>query len=251
MIIIKSDSDIRQMRKAGAITAAALSAAGKAIKEGMSTKELDCIVEDAIRSKGAIPSFKGYGGFPGSACISLNNVVIHGIPSKDIIIRNGDIVSVDVGAMINGFHGDSAFTFKVGEISDNAKLLLETTNQALYNAQQVMKSGVRLGDIGYAVQSHCEAKGFSVVRDFVGHGIGRDLHEDPSVPNYGKAGHGMRLTKGATVAVEPMINEGTHKVFIDSNDGWTVTTADGKLSAHYEHTFYIDETCAHILTVED
>ncbi|MBQ8605459.1 MAG: type I methionyl aminopeptidase [Clostridia bacterium] len=251
MIIIKSDSDIRCMRRAGAITAAALAAAGAAIKPGMSTKELDCVVEDAIRSKGAIPSFKGYGGFPGSACISINNVVIHGIPSKDIIIKEGDIVSVDVGAFIDGFHGDSAFTFPVGDIADNAKLLLKTTNEALYKAHDIMKAGVRLGDIGNAVQSHCEAQGFSVVRDFVGHGIGRDLHEDPSVQNYGKAGHGMRLPKGSTVAVEPMINEGTYKVFIDSKDGWTVTTADGKLSAHFEHTFYIDDGCAHILTVQD
>ena len=251
MIIIKSDSDIRCMRRAGAITAAALAAAGAAIRPGMSTKELDCIVEDAIRSRGAIPSFKGYGGFPGSACISLNNVVIHGIPRDDIIIKNGDIVSVDVGALIDGFHGDSAFTFKVGEVPENADLLLKTTQESLYKAHSVMKAGVRLGDIGFAVASHCEAQGFSVVRDFVGHGIGRNLHEDPSVPNYGKPGHGMRLAKGATVAVEPMINEGTHKVFIDSQDGWTVTTADGKLSAHFEHTFYIDDNCAHILTVED
>ena len=251
MIIIKSDSDIRLMRKAGSITAFALEMAGKSIKPGMSTKELDCVVEDAIRSKGAIPSFKGYGGFPGSACISLNNVVIHGIPRNDIIIKSGDIVSVDVGAYIGGFHGDSAFTFKVGEVASNAENLLKITNESLYKAQAVMKAGCRLGDIGYAVQSHCEAAGFSVVRDFVGHGIGRDLHEDPSVPNYGKPGHGMRLLKGATVAVEPMINEGTHKVFIDSKDGWTVTTADGKLSAHFEHTFYIDDECAHILTVQD
>lgn len=251
MIIIKSDSDIRLMRKSGAITAAALAAVGREIKPGMSTKDLDCIVEDVIRSKGAIPSFKGYGGFPASACISPNNIVIHGIPSKDCIIKAGDIVSVDVGSYLNGFHSDSAFTFRVGEISDNAKRLLDTTNESLYKAQAVLKDGVRLGDIGNAVQTHCEAQGFSVVRDFVGHGIGRDLHEDPSVPNYGKAGHGMRLFKGSTVAIEPMINEGTNKVFIDSKDGWTVTTADGKLSAHFEHTFYIDETCAHILTVED
>ena len=251
MIIIKSDSDIRLMRKAGSITAAALNKAGSVIKAGMSTKELDLIIEDCIRSKGAVPSFKGYGGFPASACISINNVVIHGIPRNDIIIRDGDIVSVDVGAYINGFHGDSAYTFMVGDVKDNAKLLCDTTKESLYKAQAVMKAGVRLGDIGNAVASHCEAQGFSVVRDFVGHGIGRDLHEDPSVANYGKAGHGMRLPKGATIACEPMINEGTHKVLIDAKDGWTVTTQDGKLSAHYEHTFYIDNDCAHILTVEE
>lgn len=251
MIIIKSDSDIRLMRKSGAITAGALRTAGEAIKAGMSTKELDCIVEDYIRSKGAIPSFKGYGGFPGSACISINNVVIHGIPRKDIIIRDGDIVSIDVGAYIGGFHGDSAYTFGVGNVPDNALKLMEVTKTSLEMAHSVMKAGVRLGDIGSTVQNYCESFGFSVVRDFVGHGVGRDLHEDPSVPNYGKSGHGMRLPKGATVAVEPMINEGTEKVHIDRLDGWTVTTADGKLSAHFEHTFYIDDSCAHILTVED
>lgn len=251
MIIIKSDSDIRLMRKAGSITAGALAAAGKAIKAGMSTYELDKVVEDYIRSHGAIPSFKGYGGFPASACISINDEVIHGIPSKDRIIKNGDIVSVDVGAFINGFHGDSAYTFAVGEVSPNAQKLLDATKKSLELAHAVMKAEVRLGDIGSTIQNHCEAQGFSVVRDFVGHGIGRELHEDPSVQNFGKAGHGLRLPKGTTVAVEPMINEGTHKVVIDKLDGWTVTTLDGKLSAHFEHTFYIDSDCAHILTVQE
>ncbi len=251
MIIIKSDSDIRLMRKAGSITAGALAAAGENIRVGMSTYELDSIVEDYIRSRGAVPSFKGYGGFPGSACISINNVVIHGIPRKDIIIKNGDIVSVDVGAYIGGFHGDSAYTFAVGDVPENALKLLDVTKTSLEKAHAVMKAGVRLGDIGSEIQNYCESFGYGVVRDFVGHGVGRDLHEDPSVANFGKAGHGMRLPKGATVAVEPMINEGTPKVYIDSIDGWTVTTADGKLSAHFEHTFYIDDTCAHILTVQE
>ncbi len=251
MIIIKSDSDIRLMRKAGSITAGALAAAGKAIKAGMSTYELDKIVEDYIRLHGAIPSFKGYGGFPASACISVNDVVIHGIPSKDKIIQNGDIVSVDVGAFINGFHGDSAYTFAVGDVAPNALKLMDATKTSLELAHGIMKADVRLGDIGSTIQNHCEAAGFSVVRDFVGHGVGRELHEDPSVQNFGKAGHGLRLPKGTTVAVEPMINEGTHKVVIDKRDGWTVTTLDGKLSAHYEHTFYIDNDCAHILTVQE
>ena len=251
MIIIKSDSDIRLMRKAGSITAGALAAAGKAIKAGMSTYELDKIVEDYIRSHGAIPSFKGYGGFPASACISVNDVVIHGIPSKDKIIKDGDIVSVDVGAYINGFHGDSAYTFAVGEVAPNALKLMDATKTSLELAHGIMKADVRLGDIGSTIQNHCESQGFSVVRDFVGHGVGRELHEDPSVQNFGKAGHGLRLPKGTTVAVEPMINEGTHKVVIDKRDGWTVTTLDGKLSAHYEHTFYIDNDCAHILTVQE
>lgn len=251
MIIIKSDSDIRLMRKAGSITAGALATAGKSIKAGMSTKELDAIVEDYIRSHGAVPSFKGYGGFPASACISPNNVVIHGIPSKDTIIKDGDIISVDVGAYINGFHGDSAATFAVGNVKPNALKLMDVTKTSLENVYKILKAGVRLGDIGHTVQSYCESNGFSVVRDFVGHGVGRDLHEDPSVANFGKAGHGLRLPKGATVAIEPMINEGTHNVLIDRHDGWTVTTADGKLSAHFEHTFYIDDDCAHILTVQE
>jgi len=251
MIIIKSDSDFRLMRRAGAITAGALRTAGASIKAGMTTLELDKIVEDYIRSHGAVPSFKGYGGFPGSACISKNNVVIHGIPSNKVVINEGDIISVDVGAYINGFHGDSAATFAVGTVSPNAKKLMDVTKTSLEKAHSIMKAGIRLGDIGGTIQNYCEEHGFSVVRDFVGHGVGRDLHEDPSVPNYGKLGHGLRLPKGATIAVEPMINEGTPRVFIDSKDGWTVTTADGKLSAHFEHTFFIDDDCAHILTIED
>lgn len=251
MIIIKSDSDIRCMRRAGEITGLTLKAAKQALHAGMSTKDLDEVIEDFIRSHGARPSFKGYGGFPGSACISVNNVVIHGIPSKKIIIKNGDIVSVDVGAYIDGFHGDSAATFGVGDVSDDARQLMEVTKTSLERASALMKAGVRLGDIGNAVQSYCESFGYGVVRDFVGHGVGRDLHEDPSVPNYGKAGHGLRLPKGATVAVEPMINAGTARVIIDKKDGWTVTTADGKLSAHFEHTYYIDDECAHALTLVD
>ena len=251
MIIIKSDSDIRKMRVAGEITGMALLTAKKAVRAGMSTKELDGIIEDYIRSRGATPSFKGYGGFTGSACISINEVVIHGIPSDKIIIKDGDIVSIDVGAYINGFHGDSAVTVGVGTVSENARRLMEVTETSLYKASELMKAGVRLGDIGNAVQSYCESFGYGVVRDFVGHGVGRDLHEDPSVPNYGRAGHGMRLPKGATVAVEPMITEGTASVVVNRHDGWTVTTADGKLAAHFEHTFYIDETQAQILTKVD
>ena len=251
MIIIKSDSDIRLMRRAGEITAMTLNMAKKAVKPGMSTKELDGMIEDFIRSHGAIPSFKGYGGFPGSACISVNNVVIHGIPSKKVIIKDGDIVSIDVGAYIGGFHGDTAATVGVGNVPENALRLMEVTKTSLEKAAQIMRAGVRLGDIGSTVQSYCESFGYGVVRDFVGHGVGRDMHEDPSVPNYGKPGHGLRLPKGATVAVEPMKNEGTPDVVISKRDGWTVTTADGKLSAHFEHTFYIDDTQAHILTKAD
>jgi methionyl aminopeptidase len=248
MMIIKSDSEIRLMRKAGAIAAGALQAAGQAIRPGMSTKELDRIVESYIRSHGARPSFKGYGGFPASACISINQVVIHGIPSEQIILQDGDIVSVDVGAYINGFHGDTANTFPVGNVSPEAMQLIEVTRESLRQVEKLLKSGVRLGDIGHCVESYVQQFGYSPVKEFVGHGVGRALHEDPSVPNYGRAGHGLRMPKGATVAIEPMINQGTDRVLVSKEDGWTVTTADGKLSAHYEHTFFIDEDCGHILT---
>ena len=251
MMIIKSDSDIRLMRKAGAIAGGALRAAGEAIQAGMTTKELNKIVDSYIRSHGAIPSFKGYGGFPASACISLNNVVIHGIPSDKIILKEGDIVSVDVGAYIGGFHGDTANTFPVGNISPEAMKLIEVTRASLEEAHKLLKGGVRLGDIGSCIDSYVQQFGYSTVKDFVGHGIGRALHEDPNIPNFGRAGHGLRLPKGATVAIEPMINEGTDRVIVSNEDGWTVTTADSKLSAHYEHTFYIDETCGHILTLPD
>jgi methionyl aminopeptidase len=251
MMIIKSDSDIRLMRKAGQIAGGALRAAGEAITPGMNTAELNKIVESFIRSKGAIPSFKGYGGFPAGACISVNNVVIHGIPSAQIVLKEGDIVSVDVGAYIGGFHGDTANTFPVGNISPAAMQLIEVTRASLEEAMKVLKSGVRLGDIGSAIDSYVTGFGYSTVKDFVGHGIGRALHEDPNVPNFGRAGHGLRLPKGATVAIEPMINEGTDRVIVSNEDGWTVTTADGKLSAHYEHTFFIDEAGYRILTLPD
>ncbi len=248
MMILKSDSDIRLMRKAGAIAAGALQAAGDAIAPGMTTKELDRIVESYIRSHGAIPSFKGYGGFPASACISINHVVIHGIPSDKIVIQDGDIVSVDVGAYIGGFHGDNANTFPVGQVAPEGLKLIEVTRESLHQAERLLKANVRLGDIGNAIESYVTQFGYTPVKDFVGHGIGRALHEDPNVPNFGRAGHGLRLPKGATVAIEPMINMGTDRVIISNADGWTVTTADGKLSAHYENTYYIDENCAHILT---
>ena len=250
MMILKSDSDIRLMRKAGSISAGALQAAGAAVRPGISTKELDRIVESYIRSHGAIPSFKGYGGFPASACISVNNVVIHGIPSDKTILKEGDIVSVDVGAYIGGFHGDNANTFPVGNVSSEAMQLIEVTRESLHRVEEILKGGVRLGDIGHCVESYVQQFGYSPVKDFVGHGIGRALHEDPNVPNYGRAGHGLRPPKGATVAIEPMINQGTDRVIVSQEDGWTVTTADGKLSAHYEHTFFIDGDRGYILTRE-
>lgn len=248
MMIIKSDSEIRQMRKAGSIAAGALAAGGNAVCPGISTKELDRIIESYIRSHGAVPSFKGYGGFPASACISINQVVIHGIPDAGILVQEGDIVSIDVGAYIGGFHGDTANTFFAGDVSPEARQLVEVTRKSLERAHAILHSGVRLGDIGHCIESYVQQYGYAPVKDFVGHGVGRALHEDPNVPNFGRAGHGLRLPKGATVAIEPMINEGTDEVLVSREDGWTVTTADGKLSAHYEHTFYIDETCGHILT---
>ncbi len=248
MLILKSETDTRKMRLAGKIAGRALLAAKAAISPGISTWELDKVIEDYIRSHDAIPSFKGYGGFPGSACISVNNVVIHGIPSKQILLQEGDIVSVDVGAYIDGFHGDTAKTFAVGNISDEARKLMEVTEESLKKAALLLKEGVRLGDIGNAVDSYVTSFGYSTVKDFVGHGIGRALHEDPSVPNFGRAGRGMRLMKGTTIAIEPMINAGVENVIVDKKDGWTVRTADGKLSAHFEHTFYIDTDGFVILT---
>lgn len=248
MLILKTETDAQKMRRAGKIAGGALMAAKAAIAPGISTWELDKLIDSYIRSHGAKPSFKGYGGFPGSACISINNVVIHGIPSKSILLKEGDIVSVDVGAYIDGFHGDTAKTFGVGAVSAEAAKLMEVTEQSLVEAMKVLKEGVRLGDIGHAVDSYVTSFGYSTVKDFVGHGVGRALHEDPSVPNFGRAGRGLRLMKGTTVAIEPMVNAGVDQVIVDNHDGWTVRTADGKLSAHFEHTFYIDTDGFVILT---
>lgn len=237
------------MRKAGIITAGALGAAEKALRPGMTTKELDTAVRKYITSHGAKPSFLGYGGFAGSACISINDVVIHGIPGPQII-KEGDIVSVDVGAYIDGFHGDSCKTFAVGEISEEAKALMRSTEESLYLAIKMVKPGVRIGDLGAAIQKYNEDNGYSVVRDFCGHGVGHDLHEDPEVPNYGKAGHGPRLRPGMVIAIEPMINMGEPGVKI-LDDGWTTKTVDGKLSAHFEHTVAVTETGCIILTAPE
>lgn len=249
MISVKSPKEIEKMRKAGLITGGALVAAGEAIHAGMTTKELDTVVRKYITSHGAKPSFLGYGGFPGSACISINDVVIHGTPGPQVI-KDGDIVSVDVGAYIGGFHGDSCKTFAVGEVSEEAKALMKSTEESLYLAISMVKPGVRLGDLGAAIQKYNEDNGYGVVREFVGHGVGRDLHEDPEVPNFGKAGHGVRLQAGMVIAIEPMITEGSPKVKV-MGDGWTTKTADGKLSAHFEHTIAVTETGCMILTKPD
>ena len=238
------------MREAGRITGNALKTAGRAIEPGMSTRELDLVIRRYIEGEGARPSFLGLYGFKGSACISINNQVIHGIPSKDVIIRSGDIVSVDVGAYINGYHGDSAYTFACGDITPEAQRLLDTTRESLYLGIKQAVGGNRIGDIGHAVQKYVEARGYSVVREYTGHGVGASVHEDPSVPNYGTPHRGYRLEEGMVIAIEPMINAGTPAVR-QLSDGWTVVTADGKLSAHFEHTVAITADGPVILTMPD
>lgn len=250
MIIVKSSEDLKKLKKACIVSANVLKYAGEQINAGMSTYELDKLIHDYITAHGGKPSFLGMYGFPASACISVNDEVIHGIPSKQTIIRSGDIVSVDVGAYINGFHGDNAFTFPVGAVSPTAEKLLRVTNECLSLGIAAAQPGNRIGDIGHAVQKHAEDNGFSVVREYVGHGVGRDLHEEPEVPNYGKPGRGARLVPGMTIAIEPMINEGTAKVKVMSND-WTVKTVDGGLSAHFENTVAITADGPVILTMAD
>ena len=238
MIQVKNSEQIALMKVAGRITGEAILAAAEHIKEGVSTLELDNIIRHYIEKSGAKPSFLGYGGFPGSACISVNEEIIHGIPRANKILREGDIVKLDVGACYKGFHGDSANTFGVGNISDEAKRLIETTKESFFKGAAKAVAGNRIGDIGSAVYNHAVLNGYGVVKRYVGHGVGHDLHEDPEVPNFGTAGRGARLFPGMTIAIEPMINEGTFEVK-EKNDGWTVVTADGKLSAHYEHTVLI------------
>ena len=235
MINIKTPDQIKKMTVAGRITGEALALAGEMVREGVTTKQLDEKIRHHIEKCGAKPSFLGYGGFPASACISVNNEVIHGIPGSRVL-KEGDIVKIDVGAYIGGFHGDSANTFTVGHVSDEAQRLIDVTRESFYRGIEAAgKEGARLGDIGYAIQSYVEANGFSVVKKYVGHGVGHDLHEDPNVPNFGTAGRGVRLCRGMVFAVEPMVNVGGFEV-VERPDKWTVVTKDGSLSAHYEHT---------------
>ena len=250
MIVLKTSRELSIMRKAGQISQKALRLAGEAVEPGVSTWELDKIVRQYIESMGATPSFLHYNGFPASACISVNNVVIHGIPSKSTILKRGDIVGIDVGACYQGFHGDNARTFPCGEVSEEAKALLEATEQGLYRGIEQARPGNRLGDIGHAVQEYVGARNYSVVREFVGHGVGAKLHEDPSVPNYGTPGRGVRLLPGMTIAIEPMVNQGKAPVRI-LDDGWTTVTRDGSLSAHFEHTVAITADGPVILTSLD
>lgn len=249
MIRVKSTGELEQMRTAGRITAIARKAAADAVRPGVTTGEIDRVVRRTIEGFGAKPSFLGYGGFPGSACISVNDEVIHGIPGKRVL-KVGDIVKIDVGAFIGGFHGDCACTVPCGEIDPEAQRLIEVTRQSFYEGIRFAHEGNRVSDISHAVQVYCEEHGFSVVRKFVGHGVGVELHESPEVPNFGKPGHGLRLHKGMTLAIEPMVNQGVYDVRI-LPDGWTVKTRDGKLSAHYENTIAVTDGEPEILTSID
>ena len=247
MIAIKNSRELAAMREACIISARALKLGGEAVEPGVTTEEIDRLIRRYIESQGAKPSFLGYGGFPASACISVNETVIHGIPDKRVI-KAGDIVSIDVGAYFNGFHGDNAATFGAGDVSPEAQALMAATKESLYEGISAAQAGNRIGDIGSAVQRYVEMRGYSVVRQFVGHGVGTNLHEDPSVPNFGTPGRGPRLLPGMTLAIEPMINAGGPDVRI-LKDGWTTVTTDGKLSAHFEHTVAITKDGPVILTM--
>ncbi len=249
MIVLKTNRELSLMREACRISAGALRVAGEAVQPGVTTEEIDRIAYEYIIKQGAKPNFLNYNGFPATACISINDEVIHGIPSKKRVIKEGDIVSIDLGAVLDGYNGDNAATFAAGKISPEAERLINTTKESLYKGIEAAVAGGRLGDISSAVQSYCEARGFSVVRDFVGHGIGTKLHEDPAVPNYGTPGRGVRLLPGMTLAIEPMINMGGYEVR-QLSDGWTIKTKDGGLSAHFEHTVAITTDGPKILTVE-
>ena len=247
MIELKSAKDLDRMKKACEISAQAIKVAQSVLEVGVSTAYVDDKVREYIVSQGARPTFLGYGGFPKSACISVNEELIHGIPSNHKIIKDGDIVSIDVGAFIDGFTGDNAATFAVGNVSEEAKRLLSVTKESLLRAVASAQPGNRIGDIGFAVQSYVESCGFSVVKEYVGHGVGRKLHEDPEVPNFGRAGHGARLVPGMTIAIEPMVNVGGPEVEVLAND-WTVVTKDRQLSAHFEYSIAITENGPIVLT---
>ena len=248
MVVLKTSRELGIMKEACSIAAGALQTVGNAVEAGVTTAELDALAEKYIRSRGGVPNFKNYHGFPATACISINNEVIHGIPSKSRKICAGDIVSVDLGAKFQGYHGDNAATFACGDVSEEAKRLMSVTRDALYEGIKAARAGSRIGDIGFAVQRTVEAAGFSVVRQYVGHGIGTQLHEAPEVPNFGTQGRGIRLLPGMTLAIEPMVNAGGFDVKV-LPDGWTVETKDGSLSAHFEHTVVITPDGPKIMTL--
>ena len=247
MIVLKTTRELSLMKEACVIAAGALKAAGEAVEPGVSTEEINRIAHNFITKSGAIPTFKGYSGYPAATCISINDEVIHGIPSKKRIIKAGDIVSIDVGATFNGYVGDNAATFAAGDISPEAQRLCDTTRESLYEGIKAAVAGGRIGDIGSTIQRYCEERGFSVVREFTGHGVGKQMHEDPSVPNFGTPGRGVRLLPGMTIAIEPMINMGGAGIR-QLPDGWTIKTKDGSLSAHFEHTIAITADGPVILT---
>lgn len=248
MIVLKTGRELNIMKEACRISAGALQTAGKAVEPGVTTAEINKLAEDYIRSQGGEPNFLNYEGYPATACISINNEVIHGIPTVKRKLKAGDIVSIDLGAKFQGYHGDNAATFACGDVSPAAKRLMETTKESLYEGIAAAVSGGRIGDISSAIQSYVEARGYSVVKKFVGHGIGTHLHEPPEVPNFGTKGRGIRLLPGMTLAIEPMVNEGKSDVKI-LPDGWTVLTGDGSLSAHFEHTIVITPDGPKILTL--
>lgn len=248
MVVLKTGRELAIMKEACRISAGALKLIGQAVEPGVTTGELDRLAEEYILKQGAKPNFKNYEGYPATACISINNEVIHGIPSNKRVIRAGDIVSVDLGAEFQGYHGDNAATFAAGDISAEAKRLIDTTRESLYEGIQMARAGGRIGDIGSAVQRYVETRGYSVVRDFVGHGVGTSLHEAPEVPNFGVPNRGIRLLPGMTLAIEPMVNIGRPDVKV-LPDGWTVLTKDGSLSAHFEHTVAITPDGPQIMTV--
>lgn len=250
MVIIKSEREIEIMREAGRIAAKAQREVASSIRPGISTAELDRIAENAIREEGAVPAFKGYGGFPATICASVNEVVIHGIPGKKKILKEGDIISIDTGAVYKGYYSDCARTHPVGCVSSEDMKLIAATKEAFYRGAGTVKPGVHLSSISHAVQEYAEGCGYGVVRDFTGHGVGKTLHEDPRIPNYGKEGKGIILRKGMTLAIEPMLTAGSYAVKVLS-DGWTTVTVDGKNAAHYENTIVVTENGYEILTAEE
>jgi len=250
MIVCRSAAELEQMREAGRLVGEVLTELAAAVTPGVSTADLDELAEKRIRQAGATPAFKGYHGYPATICASINDEVIHGIPSGRRVLNEGDIISIDVGASLDGYFGDSALTLPVGQISESAAALLRVTEEALYKAIDEAKAGKRVSDIGHAVQKHVEAYGFSVVREFVGHGIGQRMHEEPQIPNYGEPGHGPRLAEGMVLAIEPMVNAGTAAVKVLA-DGWTAVTRDKSLSAHFEHTVAVTAGEPWILTARD
>lgn len=247
MIFLKTEEEIEYLRISNQIVAKTLAEMAKIIAPGISTEQLNKVADEFIRDNGALPGFLGYGGFPKSICTSVNDQVVHGIPSEKVILEDGDIISVDCGAYINGFHGDSAYTFCVGYVKPEIIELLRTTKESLYKGIEQAQEGKRLGDVGYAIQEYCETRGYSVVREMIGHGVGRNLHESPEVPNYGRKGNGIMLKSGMTIAIEPMINLGKRNLVFE-NDGWTTRTIDRKPSAHFEHSIAIRRGKADILS---